>query len=164
MINITPTPLLNNRTPFEQLFHKAAPYKSVKVFGCIAYVNTTEYGKSKFDPRSRKFVHLGNAVNKKGYVLLDLSSRKLFVSRNVTFQETEFPFSNSTKGSQVELSSHSYHSTSFPSVSIPIPDSIPSIDHSSDHHLNDNASIDPCDNTLLSSRRSTRTRHLPRHF
>ena len=112
LVNITPTPLLNNKTPFEQLFHKTPIYKSVKVFGCLAYVNTSEHNRGKFDYRSRKCIHLGNAVHKKGYILLDLSSRKIFVSRNVIFQETESPFFHSNAGS-------SSHTASTPSIPIP---------------------------------------------
>lgn len=37
IINMLPTPVLNNYSPFEKLFYKAFDYDFLKAFGCACY-------------------------------------------------------------------------------------------------------------------------------
>nr|GMD06025.1 Retrovirus-related Pol polyprotein from transposon TNT 1-94 [Ipomoea batatas] len=90
--NRLPSPVIANRTPFEILFGKAANYDNLQVFGCLAYATTKRVNRHKFAPRARPCVFLGFERGMKGYKLYDLYNRKIFVSRDVLFYETRFPF------------------------------------------------------------------------
>ncbi|CAL1377568.1 unnamed protein product [Linum trigynum] len=74
------------------LFSRPASYAHLRVFGCLVYAKDNRGGLHKFAERGRASVFLGYAATKKGYVLYDLATQKLFVSRDVVFHETHFPF------------------------------------------------------------------------
>ena len=93
LINRLPTPLLNNKSPFELLFHKLPSFNHLRVFGCLCFVSTPSVHKLKFESRSTPCVFLGYPFNVKGYKVLNLHSRKISISRGVVFHESVFPFS-----------------------------------------------------------------------
>ena len=92
LINRTPTPVLGNKSPFELLYNVHVDYPLLKVFHCLAFASTYSAHRTKSDPRARICVFLGYPVGMKGYKLYDLQTKQFFVSRDVTFHETIFPF------------------------------------------------------------------------
>jgi len=87
-----PTPVLNDFSPHE-IFYKTSPdFNQLKVFRSLCYASTLLTNISKFDPRTSKCVFIGFKKGIKGYILLNIQSREIFVSRDVVFYEHVFPY------------------------------------------------------------------------
>lgn len=91
LINHTPTPILQNKTPIEILSSKPPSYTHIRVFSCLCYAHVQT--SDKFASRSIKCVFIGYPQGKKGWKILDLETHTIFTSRDVKFDETKFPFS-----------------------------------------------------------------------
>ena len=92
IINRLPTPVLNNKTPFEVLFGKKPSYAHLKIFGCLAFAYNPQRTTDKFEPRGVPCVFLGYSDTEKGYSLLSMLTQRCFVSRDMRFVEHVFPF------------------------------------------------------------------------
>ncbi|CAJ2632240.1 unnamed protein product [Trifolium pratense] len=77
--------LLNDKT-------EPPSYANVRVFGCLSYAHNRGHGGDKFASRSKRSIFVGYPYGKKGWRMYDLESGKIFVSRDVTFIEHEFPY------------------------------------------------------------------------
>lgn len=98
LINRLPNLVLDNKTPFEKLHHICPTYSHLRSFGCLCFPTLRTY-KDKLDPRSTPHIFVGYPCNTKRYKVLDLSTKKIHVSRDVTFQENIFPFALSESDS-----------------------------------------------------------------
>lgn len=92
LINRTPTPLLQGKTPYQLLFKKVPEYSALKVFGCLAFAFTLPSKRDKFTPRAVPTVFMGYPIGYKGYKLYDLTTKQFIISRDMVFHETTFPF------------------------------------------------------------------------
>jgi len=90
LINRLPTNVLKCHTPHEILFNKKPKLSHLRVFGCLVYDHNTHIT-HKFDERASPGVFLGYPHGKKGYKIFDLSSKKIYVTRDANFHETIFP-------------------------------------------------------------------------
>jgi len=91
IINMFPTLVLNYSSPHEMLYQTEAGFNGLKVFGSLCYASTLSTNRRKFDPRASKCVFISFKRGTKGYILLNIQSREIFVSRDVVFYEHVFP-------------------------------------------------------------------------
>lgn len=78
----------NGLSPYEVLFKKVPNNCELKVFGCLCFANVEPQSTDKFAPRAIKGVFVGYQFATKGYRILEISSQKVFISRDVTFYES----------------------------------------------------------------------------
>ena len=90
-----------SRTPWELFFGRKPNVSGMRVFGAKAYVHTPKQLRSKLDPTSQAGIFIGYEPHSKAYRVL-LDDGKAVVSRNVTFDESKPP---STETSEAEDSS-----------------------------------------------------------
>ncbi|WKA08247.1 hypothetical protein VitviT2T_025985 [Vitis vinifera] len=137
LINLLPAKLLHFQSPTQTLFHKLPNYHHLRVFGCLCFPSLRPYTQHKLCYRSTACVFLGYAPAHKGYLCLDVSTNRIYISRNVIFHESSFPFQSSSPPSSPSphlpsstpalINSPSLSAPSSPAVSSPIitSDSIP---------------------------------------
>jgi hypothetical protein len=92
LLNRRPFSSIGHEIPYTRL-HKTPPaYEHLRVFGCLCYPNLQATAQHKLAPRLAACVFLGYPTSHKGYCCLDLSTRKIIISRHVVFDESTFPF------------------------------------------------------------------------
>ena len=95
IINRLPTPLLNHKSPWEILFQSKLDLLHLRSFGCTCFPLFRPYNKHKLQPHTKPCIFLGYPIHSKGYICLEPTHR-IYISRNVLFNETEFLSSPST--------------------------------------------------------------------
>jgi hypothetical protein len=91
LINKLPTPLLNMSSPWEQLHTVKPDLSYLKTFGCKCFPLLSPYNTHKLQPKTTPCIFLGYPPTTKGYMCQDPITKKLYISRHVLFNETEFP-------------------------------------------------------------------------
>jgi hypothetical protein len=82
------------KTPFELLFKELPDYTFFIVFGCACWPHLRLYNNRKLEFHSKKCVFLGYSALHKGYKCLHIPSNRIYIYRDVVFDENMFPFSN----------------------------------------------------------------------
>lgn len=83
--NCIPTPLLDNTSLYDKLYGKLHDISSLRVFGCLCYVNSLTANIKKIDGCFVPRIFLGFKPHTKGFIFLNLKNHKIDVSRHVTF-------------------------------------------------------------------------------
>jgi hypothetical protein len=109
IMNRVPTPVLNNKSPYELLFDVLLDLNELKVFRSLAYASTLSVHRTKLSPRGRKCIFLGYKQGVKGSILFDLVTKEIFLSRNVTYHDHILPYSTTTPITQWKY--HTSHNT-----------------------------------------------------
>jgi histone deacetylase 1/2 len=94
LINRLPSRVINSQTPMERLFGSTGDYSLLRIFGCACWPNLRPYNNHKLQFRSKKCVFVGYSNSHKGYKCLDISSGRLYISRDIVFDEIVFPFAS----------------------------------------------------------------------
>ncbi|XP_022642892.1 uncharacterized protein LOC111242680 [Vigna radiata var. radiata] len=102
LINRLPTPILKNKTPHDFIYNVPPTYLNLKTFGSLCFASTLESGRNKLDPRAKKGIFLGFKSGVKGYIVLDIHTREIFISRNVVFYESVFPLKNQQNSTGID--------------------------------------------------------------
>ncbi|KIY48246.1 hypothetical protein FISHEDRAFT_6792, partial [Fistulina hepatica ATCC 64428] len=89
-IGRTPASGIKSKVPYEELFHRRVNASFFRPFGCTAYALLPKDQRGgKFNSHARKCILLGYRPGSKAYMLLDVATRKIIVSRHVRFDETK---------------------------------------------------------------------------
>lgn len=93
-INQVHAKILDNKSPYELLFHTQPSYGKFRIFGCCVYPYLRDYSSHKLSPRSTRCAFIGYNTQYKGYQCLDLSTWRIYITRHAQFDDTSFPFSD----------------------------------------------------------------------
>ena len=94
LINILPSKVIKFETPITRLFGTIPDYTSLRVFGCACWPNLRPYNTRKLAFRSKQCVFLGYSSLHKGVKCLDVPTGRVYISRDVVFDESVFPFTS----------------------------------------------------------------------
>lgn len=121
LINILPAQDLDFKSPHKILFQTKFKYDQIRVFGCLCYISNMSPPVDKFARKALQCVFLGYPFHKKGYRVMERPSMKCFITRDIWFVETVFPFQQLST-SQTD---HSPTNTPiFPNSSLFVPDNV----------------------------------------
>ena len=128
LINRSPSSTINFKTPMH-VWDGKKPNLTLKPFGCIAYIHTSQ---GKLSPRATKGVLIGYLSGVKGYKVWLLEEKQCVISRNVIFHELATIKTNlqdhltpRTDKVQFEVENSSDHHSQ---------DTLDEIDDQEDHH------------------------------
>lgn len=77
---------------FQLLFKDNPNYGKLRVFGCLCFPWLRPYSSHKLEPLSLPCVFLGYFTEQSAYKCLELTSGKIYISRDVKFVESQFPY------------------------------------------------------------------------
>jgi hypothetical protein len=92
LINRTPSKILDYDTPLHRLLGATPDYSTLRVFGCAYWPNLLPYNSYKLQFCSTRSDFLDYSNMHKGYKCLDISTCRVYISRDVVFDKNAFPF------------------------------------------------------------------------
>ena len=105
LINRLPTKLLDFSTPLEVLEKIKPDYASLRIFSCACYLILRPFNARKLEFRSTQCAFLGYSNLHKGFKCLDINSDRIYISRDVVFDENLFPFPKLHANARMQLRS-----------------------------------------------------------
>lgn len=87
ILNRTPNSHIPSSSPYEIWTGKKPILNHIKTFGCDAYMHVPKELRNKLAPKSKKFIFVGYDGNSTNYRLYEPETKKIKISRNVTFNE-----------------------------------------------------------------------------
>ncbi|KAI5327777.1 hypothetical protein L3X38_027173 [Prunus dulcis] len=131
LINRLPSRVLDSKSPYEVMQNKKINLSHLRIFGCTCYAHIQSHHRDKLDPKAIKCVFMGYSSTQKGYKCYNPCSRKLFVSRDVRFDEIK-PYFNKPS----DQNRQGEHLLDFFPLPNPVEtsDCVHSVPHNSDSH------------------------------
>lgn len=94
LTNLLPSKVIDYDTPVNRLLHETPNYSSLRIFGCACWPNLRPYNSRKLAFRSVRCAFLGYSSLHKGFKCLNISTGRIYISRDVVFYENYFPFAD----------------------------------------------------------------------
>jgi hypothetical protein len=94
LINRVPSKVIQGQTFFELLLKQKPDYLMLRTFGCACWPNLRPYNNRKLQFRSKQCVFLGYNNLHKGFKCLDITEGRVYISRDVVFDEDVYPFAS----------------------------------------------------------------------
>jgi hypothetical protein len=94
LINHTPSKVISHATPLECLYKVQPNYSSLQISSCACWPNLRPYNQRKLQFRSKECVFLGYSNLHKRFKCLDAATSRIYISKDITFDENIFPFSS----------------------------------------------------------------------
>jgi histone deacetylase 1/2 len=82
-----PSKVIDMQSPVERLLGETPDYTFYKMFGCACWTHIQPYNSRKLEFRSVKCVFLGYSSTHKGYKCLHIPTNRIYISRDVVFDE-----------------------------------------------------------------------------
>ena len=89
LVNRSPVIPIGLRIPQEVYLGRPVEFSGLRVFDCPAYYLVESHKRTKLEAKSKKSIFVGYQEGTKGYKLWDPTERKVVISRNVTFDDSE---------------------------------------------------------------------------
>ncbi|WOG95118.1 hypothetical protein DCAR_0314420 [Daucus carota subsp. sativus] len=90
LLNRCPTKSVRNKTPNEAWSGSKPSVGHLRIFGCIAYAHVPEQKRKKLDDKGDKCIFTGYDKRSKAYRLYNPLTKKLIISRDVEFDESDY--------------------------------------------------------------------------
>jgi hypothetical protein len=92
LINHLPTKVLDFSSPLEVLFKEKPNYSGMRTFGYACWPNLRPFNTHKLQFHSKQCVFLGYSNLHKGFKCLNIAEGRVYISHDVVFDETVYPF------------------------------------------------------------------------
>lgn len=103
LINRLPSKVIEYDTPLHRLYEEEPDYTSLHTFGCAIWPNLRPYNTRKLQFRSKRCVFIGYNNSHKGFKCLDPKYGRVYISRDVVFDESVFPFASLHSNARAKL-------------------------------------------------------------
>jgi hypothetical protein len=87
-----PSRTIQYDSPLHKLLGKTPDYTMLRVFGCPCWPNMRPYNQRKLNFRTKRCTFIGYSSAHKGYKCLDDTTGRVYISRDVVFDESIFHF------------------------------------------------------------------------
>ena len=81
-----------NKTPYQVWSGKKPYIGHLRVFSCAAYAHIPDTQRKKLDKKAEKLRFVGYRIQSKAYRLLDEETSKVYIRRDVVFNEEDFGY------------------------------------------------------------------------